>query len=531
LFKKGAFTLLLTVALVLGIAASSYADPGKGKGNWKAKGHANWKVIQLTDISSHWAEEPIRAMTLQGVVLGYTDFSFRPNAPVTKFEAVMMIAKASGYEGSVGAEDSWDISVPLWMRGCLDYAVEAGILSKSEASSLKGWEPAKRYEVAVWASRAMKLNVDSGLSFQDLDEIPVFARPYVGGMFRYRYMVGYPGNFFQPNKPVTRAELAAVLYRIMLEHPPGNAVYRVVKGEVDEVNEDSIEIGNKTYGITGDTEIFVNSKKAALEDVKEDARVTAFVDYNNEVILLYARDNDKEDDDEDDGDTGEEVKLSSLTPADGSDDVDPATGELVAKFDAEIEAVDGLEEVKEGIKVRNVTDSEDLEIDRVSIDGMELTIKLTDFLEGGKTYRVTIGENVIEAGESGRGFPGISGGDWEFSAAGSLKIVGLDPRDGANNVDGSRTKVLKARFDDDLAVVSGKGLLGAVAVYNRSDDKNVDVDKVEIDDDTLVITLEDYLEDGDTFEVTIKPGYLEDEDTGTDFAGIDSGDWRFSTKN
>ncbi|HBC93145.1 MAG TPA: hypothetical protein DCZ10_09695, partial [Pelotomaculum sp.] len=81
---------------------------------------------------------------------------------------------------------------------------------------------AKRYQVAVWAARAMGLEVDDRLTFEDTDEIPFYARPYVGGMCTNRFMIGYPGNIFQPNKSVTRAELAMVLYRIMLAQDNGS---------------------------------------------------------------------------------------------------------------------------------------------------------------------------------------------------------------------------------------------------------------------------------------------------------------------
>ena len=62
----------------------------------------------------------------------------------------------------------------------------------------------------------MGVDRDDNYYFQDLNDIPFYARTYVGGMFKHRFMVGYPGNVFQPNKPIARAELSVVLYRILL---------------------------------------------------------------------------------------------------------------------------------------------------------------------------------------------------------------------------------------------------------------------------------------------------------------------------
>lgn len=459
MFRKSYLVLILTAFLVLGIATTSFASTGKGKGNWKLKAQGNWKVIQLTDIGSHWAEQPVRFMLSQGIISGYPDYTFRPNNPVTKYEAIMMISKASGFDGTTDQHLTWDKSVPDWIKECLDYAVDEGILTENEADNFKGWEPAKRYEVAVWAARAMGVDVDNQLSFQDLDEIPYFARPYVGGMFKHRFMVGYPGNKFQPNKPVTRAELAAVIYRIMLE------------GTVTGGNSDS--------------------------------------------------------------NTNDNLKIERLTPANGSDNVDPATDQLTVRFNVEIKAVDDLQSVREGIKVRNVTDGDYIDINEVYIEGRYLKINLEDSLENHKTYRVTIDGNIIEAKESGENFEGISGSAWEFSTGtvNDFRIVRLSPADGKVNVDGANTRVLEAEFSGNIQVISGKDLLNAVKVYNKSDNEYVDIDKIEIDGDTLIITLDDPLTEGDTFEVTIKADYLEEEDSGVNFKGITGGDWRFTTRS
>ncbi|OPX89610.1 S-layer homology domain-containing protein [Pelotomaculum sp. PtaB.Bin117] len=455
MFKKNLFTLLLTMLLVLGIAATSYADPGKGKGkgHWKFTNYGKRQAVQLVDINSHWAANPIQVMSSYGIINGYADFTFRPNANVTKYEAIMMISRACGFTGTFDSGRDWDSDVPSWMADCLDFAVNEGILTEEEAEDLNGWAPAKRYEVAIWAIRATGLEENSEFSFQDMDEIPYFARPYVGEMYKCGYMVGYPGNFFQPNKPVTRAEMATVLYRILLDNTDN--------GEAD--------------------------------------------------------DND-----------GEELEIARLEPADGSYDVDEDTAELVVKFNMDIKAIDNTESVLDGIIVENVTDDTNVDIDEVSIEGKILTVKLYESLESGKTYRVTIEDDIIEAEDSGENFDGISGGEWEFSTDETFGIAGLTPEDGETvNED---TYVLEAEFSGDIRAISGKKLLNAVEVYNQSDDEYVDIEDVEIDGDTLIITLEDPLENGDTFEVTIKADYIEEKDTGVNFKGIDGADWEFTVE-
>jgi hypothetical protein len=443
-FKKSAFVVVVVVLLILGLTAAASANPGKGnhKG-WKFKAKKNWKAVELTDISSHWAEQPIRHLCSIGLISGYPDKKYIPNAPVSKYEALMLICKAAGFDPD--PDSSWTQKC----EDCLEFARDEGIIDDDE--DFTGWKPAKRYEVAVWSIRAMGLDDDGDyLSFRDIYDIPTKARPYIGVMYKHKYMVGYPGNFFQPNKSVTRAEMAMILYRMMSEYP----------------------------------------------------------DYNDD----------------------SDLRLSSLDPKDGEDNVDPDTNMLVAGFNMDIEAVDDLEDVEDGIKVKNVTDNEYVDIESVSIDGSKLTIVLEDSLVNNCKYRVTIEKDLIESEDGEERFGGISGSDWEFSTFDSdeLEVTGLDPEDGDNNVDPD-TKVLRATFSSDISVISGKGLLNAVRVYNVDRDRYEEVDKVQVDGNTLVITLEDELGAGDTFEVTIRAGFLEDDDSGEDFDGLAGDDWRFAT--
>jgi hypothetical protein len=446
MFRKSTFTVILALLLVLGLVASASANPGKGNNGLKFKAKSKGNAVQLIDISSHWAEQPIREMCSIGIISGYPDKKFIPNAPVSKYEALMMVCRAAGFDPD--PDKTWQQNC----EDCIEFALDEGILDEDD--DFAGWKPAKRYEVAVWSIRAIGLDEDGDeLSFQDIYEIPSDALPFISIMSKHKYMVGYPGNFFQPNKPVTRAEMARILYNMMGEYPD------------------------------------------------------------------YYDDSD--------------LRLSSLDPRDGEDNVDPDTNVLVARFNMDIEAVDDLQDVKEGIRVKNVTDGNYVDIYSVSISGSELRIRLEDSLESNCKYRVTIKPDIIESEDSEESFNGISGSDWEFSTFDDenddeVRLVSLDPDDGDSNVDPD-INVLRAAFDSDISVISGKSLLSAVRVYNVSHSRNVAVDKVKIDGDTLIITLEDSLGAGDTFEVTIRPGFLEDDDSGEDFDGITGYNWRFTT--
>ncbi|HBC93146.1 MAG TPA: hypothetical protein DCZ10_09700, partial [Pelotomaculum sp.] len=145
MFKR-VLMVLLALVMVLGLATASQASPWKEKNNKKFFVKKNYKPVTVTDIGSHWAKQPIQAMASYGIILGYPDQTFRPNASVSNNEAIMMIARAAGFEVSTtsSGRSSYD-GFPFWMQDCIDFALDEGIIEESELDDLNGNQAAKRY--------------------------------------------------------------------------------------------------------------------------------------------------------------------------------------------------------------------------------------------------------------------------------------------------------------------------------------------------------------------------------------------------
>jgi hypothetical protein len=52
--------------------------------------------VSFTDIYGHWAEENIRKAAAQGLINGYPDGTFRPDAPITRAEAMAIVNRVLG---------------------------------------------------------------------------------------------------------------------------------------------------------------------------------------------------------------------------------------------------------------------------------------------------------------------------------------------------------------------------------------------------------------------------------------------------
>lgn len=188
----------------------------------------------FSDTAGHWAERDIIEMNAYDIVHGYTDGTFRPNEAVSRLEAVVMLVNATGLGDKARDIDPGSTGLVFppgarWARGYLAVAVENGILSRDGLANFEHSKPAMRWEVAAMIALALDLEPDdSAPAFYDAGEIPENCRAYVGAVAGRGIITGLPGNRFGPYVEVTRAQMCAMLLRMIdrgLASPyPGHTV-------------------------------------------------------------------------------------------------------------------------------------------------------------------------------------------------------------------------------------------------------------------------------------------------------------------
>ncbi|OMP65815.1 S-layer homology domain-containing protein [Domibacillus epiphyticus] len=169
------------------------------------------------DISNHWAKTEIEELIEEGVIQGFNDGTFRPNAQVTRGQFLAYLVRALDLPAGTSA-------FPDVPRGSLLYseiaaAKKAGlILGNSDGLSLIS-EPITRADVAVMLDRAMQLKGEymerSSLTYTDSLTIGKYAYRAVERMTHYGLINGTADNTFQPTKIATRGESAVFVHRLM----------------------------------------------------------------------------------------------------------------------------------------------------------------------------------------------------------------------------------------------------------------------------------------------------------------------------
>ncbi|WP_307397344.1 OmpL47-type beta-barrel domain-containing protein [Bacillus horti] len=206
---------------------------------------------QFADVKGHWAEQAITQVSNCGVVQGYGDGSFKPNAPVTRAQFIQMLMNALSLENSADLhkEDNGvfelnesieernternterhteeagtsfvdDQNIPDWAKDAVTQAKSLGIVTGYEDGSFRPNRLVTRVEMLTMIAKAFGLESLSGNlltdQFADATNIPSWALGYVAAASERGLVQGRDALHFVPQGNSTRAEAVVLLLRFL----------------------------------------------------------------------------------------------------------------------------------------------------------------------------------------------------------------------------------------------------------------------------------------------------------------------------
>ncbi|MFS0723593.1 S-layer homology domain-containing protein [Paenibacillus sp. 1P07SE] len=176
----------------------------------------------LSDIAGHWAEADILTGLQAGYVKGYEDGSFQPARPVTRAEFVVMLMNALQPGGqSLALPDFRDVeAIRDWAVPAVSLVVQSGLVQGYEDGSFRPDARLTRAQLAVILAGALDpaaVEAEGAVSFADASNIPAWALRAVSRVREAGLMQGRTGNRFEPQAEVSRAEAITVIVRLMQE--------------------------------------------------------------------------------------------------------------------------------------------------------------------------------------------------------------------------------------------------------------------------------------------------------------------------
>lgn len=195
------------------------------------------------DTVDHWAGQEISLLSAKGLIGGYPDGTFRPDQGITRAEFARLLISALNMEDSAWAlETSGQLfrDVPLghWARVYIQLAWELGVVSGYKDGTFRPDQVINRAEMVSMLLRALKYvgHGDREVSFTD--ELPDWAQESIHLAAQWGLVSGYEDGTFRAHAPVTRAQAAVFLSRMLAQRGTLYEIY----GSILSVSENTISL-------------------------------------------------------------------------------------------------------------------------------------------------------------------------------------------------------------------------------------------------------------------------------------------------
>ncbi|MBP0990426.1 MAG: S-layer homology domain-containing protein [Oscillospiraceae bacterium] len=168
---------------------------------------------------NHWAYGYVMSLYDYGVISGYEDGSFRPDALITRGEFIKLITDSLNINGDPDKPVSFtDVGTGSWVYPYVQRFASVGGISGYEDGSLGVNKNISRQDAAVFIERALKIKnktfIDAGSAvFIDEDDISDYAKDAVKTLCGANIITGFEDGSFMPRKNLTRAQAAALIYK------------------------------------------------------------------------------------------------------------------------------------------------------------------------------------------------------------------------------------------------------------------------------------------------------------------------------
>lgn len=149
-------------------------------------------------------------------LVGYTDGTFGPKRNMTRAEVTTMFARllTEQIEADKTYSNTFsDVPKGYWAANYIGYMQQFGIITGYSDGSFRPDAPVTRAEFAAIASRFEKLT-EGSKSFADVPDT-YWAVRYINFAATRGWVTGYSDGTFKPENPITRAEVAAVTCRLL----------------------------------------------------------------------------------------------------------------------------------------------------------------------------------------------------------------------------------------------------------------------------------------------------------------------------
>ncbi len=200
----------------------------------------------FSDLQTHWASPFANGLVSRHLLRVSLGSAFQPSRIVTRAEFATLLPLTFIYQGNYRANSSAggdrafvDLSPTRWDYEAIRLAYRAGFLSGYPDGRFRPDAPMTRVQAIAALAAGLRLSADPrhydrtflASIYRDADTIPAFAIAPVAILTHHRIVANHPDpHTLDPNRPITRAELVAMLYQALAQQgwvPPIASRYTI----------------------------------------------------------------------------------------------------------------------------------------------------------------------------------------------------------------------------------------------------------------------------------------------------------------
>ncbi|UJF32362.1 fibronectin type III domain-containing protein [Paenibacillus hexagrammi] len=186
-----------------------------------------WHPVAFADVKGHWAEAAINDMGSRMVINGVDDRTFLPEQNITRAEFAAMLVRALGLKPNASRASFADVSASSWYSDYVGTAVEYGLVQGFGDGNFQPEATITREQAMVMTAKALRLTNDalpklSGnqvqaiiAGFGDGGASGDWAAESIALLVDRKLVGGVTGNQLAPKDLITRAQAAMMIQRLL----------------------------------------------------------------------------------------------------------------------------------------------------------------------------------------------------------------------------------------------------------------------------------------------------------------------------
>jgi parallel beta-helix repeat protein len=185
---------------------------------------------QFSDIVSHWGAGFVQALVTKGLIRGFPDGTFKPEASITRAEYAAIIAKTFELprQSGTGTVTFTDVPANFWASAAINQAAGMGFVSGFPDGTFRPEQNLTRVQALVSLVSGLGISGSNPSLLQfysDRAQIPSYATDALSTATQRRLVVNYPKpDRLEPLSNITRAEVTALIYQALVATGRADAI-------------------------------------------------------------------------------------------------------------------------------------------------------------------------------------------------------------------------------------------------------------------------------------------------------------------